>query len=561
MTALHSTVPEGVESNYVAFWHDRKTDTVIVVERDTVDGSKLFKVVYNAPYYFFVEDPEGSSMSMTGKKVRRVDFKNRDEMEAAVANYKAEGLSVFETDISPEQRVLIDNYYNRTPAKAKVCFFDIELDVDPARIPSMPSIDDCYAPLNAVSIVQEWSGRVVIIAVPPVGWTGSVSTIMERLDELKRRGDVAQGFNPEIKLVDSELNLLAMMVAELRNADIVCGFNSTLFDVPMIVERMRKLGGDAFVQKLEYQWCTKAPRRRTVIKYGQEEAAFSFAGKSFIDYLEVIDKYQKPVLGGGKSLGVVLENEGVQKKLDSGGKNFKQFYETDFELFCLYNGIDSWALAALDKKLKLISILKMMTKMAPVAYSALLGTVGFVDVGMTCQAIYKYGMRVIDKVPADEKHKMVVEGAIVLNPKTGLWEAMSFIDANSLYPNTIITLNASPEKIVGQFLHNGDDYERIIADSEEEVTFIMETGKVVKAPACKFKASLKKRKWAISAYGTVFDQNEVGIIPSVLASWFDDRKAMKAKMEAKADEVKKFKSTVGAELSAEQLALLGGLAR
>ena len=51
--------------------------------------------------------------------------------------------------------------------------------------------------------------------------------------------------------------------------------------------------------------------------------------------------------------------------------------------------------------------------------------------------------------------------------------------------------------------------------------------------ANQWRTTLRNRKWAISGYGTVFDQSKKGIIPQILENWFNMRiEYQKRKREA-----------------------------
>lgn len=541
-------------SSYVAAWYDKQSDKVVVLERDFAEGKTLTQKSYKAPYYFFVEDDTGTYKAASGEKLRKVSLASKDQHNEAVLSYKRQGKKVFEIDFTPLQRILIDRYYNRPAAKANIAFFDIELDVNIRE--KFPTVENCYAPLNAVSVVQRWTGKTYIVAVPPKGWKGSMKTIEDTIANLKKvdpetkEAMLSKSFTPIIELVKNELQLLKRMVELFRDADIICGFNSAIFDVPMIVERMRKLGGTDFIQELEYPWCGVQPRLRMRIIYGSERPTFHFAGKAFLDYLEIIDKNKKTILSENKKLGTILANENIQKKLEMKGANFEEFYNNHFEHFVAYNGIDSWALSGLDDKLKLLSLVMKRAANSVSLYPAMTGTVSAIDSAFCADAFHVQGVRVMNKIPVEDKADVVVEGAIVLEPKLGRHVGTASVDMTSLYPKTAITLGASPEKIVGQFVKYEEDWRKVIEESEDMCVFKFEkTGEELELSGKAFKGMFVSHKWALSAYGTAFDQsNGKGIVPSVLSKWFAERKALKDKLGVAEKAMVKFKKDNALEL-------------
>jgi DNA polymerase elongation subunit (family B) len=108
------------------------------------------------------------------------------------------------------------------------------------------------------------------------------------------------------------------------------------------------------------------------------------------------------------------------------------------------------------------------------------------------------------------------------------------IDINSLYPSAIRSINISPETIRGQFTEKVTAAEciRSIFDPEameRSLTLLLEDGVKLVKTASEWRAWLKSKKWAVSGYGTVFDQTTQGIIPTILAEWYAMRKQYQAK--------------------------------
>jgi DNA polymerase elongation subunit (family B) len=122
-----------------------------------------------------------------------------------------------------------------------------------------------------------------------------------------------------------------------------------------------------------------------------------------------------------------------------------------------------------------------------------------------------------------------VEGAIVLTPKIGLHEWVGSVDINSLYPNVIRSLNISPEKIIGQFCSKEEAWSDIRSSSDRRHTLILESGEQHSATGAEWSALLEEHKWAVSAYGTVFDQSSGnGVIADILQYWYSERKRLQA---------------------------------
>jgi DNA polymerase elongation subunit (family B) len=522
-------------SNYVAAWHDWSDDTVVVLERD--DTGNLIKTRHNAPYYFYVEDEEGEYESIYGHKLVRAEFSNRHEYEAAKNLFPVK----FESDFRPLQRVLMDKYYDRPTPKVNYAFFDIEADY--TKEGGFPSPSNPYAVINAVTVYQSWTKKFITIAIPPtvdgVNWLdkhgNSVDKIYTRLDELIKKELLRNGIIPEIILCKTEAELITLLIELLQNADIISGWNSEFYDIPYTCERIILNGGNSLLARLEYPG-VKPPSKESVDRYGSQEPVYRFTGKSHLDYLQLFEKF---TFGGRTSyaLGNILQEEVGIGKIEYDG-TLEQLYKNDFELFVLYNFRDVDGLVQLDEKFKFIALANQIAHESTVLFGAVLGTVSYVETAITNHAHYKMNKIVHDKSVSDHEK---VEGAVVLTPKIGLHEWIGSVDINSLYPNTIRSLNISPEKIIGQFTQKESAWKSLKNKTDEKLCCVFEDGSQEVLSAHEWKNIIKENRWAVSAYGTIFDQSGGrGIVADILGYWYAERKRLQAekkKWSSKAKEL------------------------
>lgn len=568
--------------NYVAAWFDWDIDKIVVLERDA--EGRMYRKKYNPPYYFYVPHEDGQYTSIFGDRLMRAEFSSRDEYNAAKNQYPVK----FESDISPLKRVLMDNYYDRPTPRVNYAFIDIEVDyrakvfepqdrltarvngvevqmtVAEARTASNNSPDwpfktlevldevserwvafenSCYiyagmsgfssptnpyAPINAITVYQSWTGEYLTYAVPPRNLPATAEQLQascqRKLEELIASGDLPANTKTNIVICSDEYQLLSRMIDDLRDADIVSGWNSEFFDIPYICERLVKIGGQRMLLKLEHAGVPFAPKKEMMNRYGSEEPIYKFSGKCFLDYMRL---FQKFTFEGrtSYSLGNILQEEIGLGKLDYNG-TLEQLYNRDFETFVVYNFRDVQGLVQLDQKFKFIALANQMAHENTVAFEAVLGTVSYVETGITNHAHYKLNRIVHDKVISEHDK---VEGAIVMTPKVGLHEWVGSVDINSLYPNTIRSLNISPEKIIGQFESKEDAWRAIRNSTNERLCLTLESGHQEIATASEFSQLLKDARWAVSAHGTVFDQSDGrGVVPDMLGYWYSERKRLQA---------------------------------
>ena len=137
-------------------------DEVLVWERN--DEGREAKI-FPAPYYFYVKDDNGEFTSIYGDKLTRHDFGSGQEFREAKKQLEANNVEVFESDITPDLKVLAEEYYNAKVPKLHVTNYDIEVDYDPDIGFSSPS--NPYAPINSVALHHAWKDEYIVLAVPP----------------------------------------------------------------------------------------------------------------------------------------------------------------------------------------------------------------------------------------------------------------------------------------------------------------------------------------------------------------------------------------------------------
>lgn len=512
-------------SNYVAAWMDWNTDKIVVLERDQ-DG-KLHRVRYNPPYYFYVPDEDGEYESIFGDKLTRAEFDSRDHYEAAKRQFSVK----FESDIPPLRRVLMDEYYDRPAPPINYAFLDIEVDYSQKIGFAGPM--NPYAPINAITIYQSWTKEYLTYVVPPSEFRGSVKDLNDKIASLVKEKKLRDGVQPKIVICGDEIELLHKFVAAIAEADIISGWNSEFFDVPYICERLLLAGGEPLLMKLDVPGVPKAPKKEMVNRYGSEEPVWKLTGRSHLDYMRL---FQKFTFEGRVSyaLGNILEEEVKVGKLEYDG-TLEQLYHNDFPTFVAYNFRDVDGIVQLDSKFKFIALTNQMAHENTVHFDSMLGTVAYVETGIANHAHYKLNKIVHDKkIQENEK----VEGAVVLNPNIGLHMWLGSVDINSLYPNTIRSLNISPEMIIGQFDAGEDAWRAIRNGTDARLCFTIEGGEQHIATAAEWKAVLTEQKWAISAYGTVFDQGKgKGVVADILGYWYSERKRLQAEKKKWAKKV------------------------
>lgn len=198
-----------------------------------------------------------------------------------------------------------------------------------------------------------------------------------------------------------------------------------------------------------------------------------------------------------------------------------------FVLFTVYNARDVEVLTGLDKKFKFFATVNQMSHENTVPFTAMLGTVRYVETGIMNFCHNVHNLIAADKVFSNVKNKKV-EGAIVMTPRMGLWPWLGSVDLKSLYPSVIRALNMSIETFRGQFgllddPQYGEDAWYAIWKKLDTRWIANIEGEDYEMSGKEWHEFFRKQNWAISAFGTIFDQSKPGIVADVLTFWSNER--------------------------------------
>jgi len=504
----------------------QKSNKVIVWER-SASGRKA--VTYPGIFEYYVPDPHGEITSIFGNKVSLCTFDSYWEFKTSLDDYKAYPVPLrYESDIGTEYKVLSENYYDVDPPKLNITLYDIEVDYDETI--GFSSVENPYAPINAIALYHEWSGKQLVLAVPPPGWDSNGN------DELYAMGEET---GTEIRLFSTESELLLVFLDEIEDSDCISGWNSDFFDTPYICARIQKSLGDVFFKKMSFPEAA-APKYRLQQVFGVDRTTVDLGGRISYDYMELFKKFE---MNGRPSYSLeAISNEVLPDlpKLTYTG-SLAKLYKNDFVFFIRYNIRDTEVLRGFEEKLGYIQLASVLYHSSCGLPANIFGTIKLVDLALINHCHYNLGVVVPDH------NKLKIDGgafgAMVLHPQKGLHSWIGSIDITSLYPSSIRMNNISPEKLIGQMRGSLTDDDRgrhsawdIIHrnSSTESVTMdyddIDKYGETETHTGAEWREILFEHKWSISGYGTIFDQATPGMFPTVLHTWFKDRDVYKKKM-------------------------------
>lgn len=543
-------------------------DDVLVWE--CVDNKNILKQ-YKGIFEFYSRHEDGEYTSVFGEKLIKHEFDTFEEFRLAkkyLLNEKK--VDLYESDISPDTKILSRHYYEAQSPKLNVLLYDIEVDYSSVSyddsfvarvrkagsdkeieaelgdIRCLPYKDQLnlevydpknkhwkrypysklayegpvgfssplnpYAPINAISMFKQWEDRSIVLAVPPPGWNPD--------DFDNSLADLT-----EIRFFDNEKDLLMEFMKEIEDASVLSGWNSSGFDDPYISRRIEMILGSEYFDKLSFAGGNSPLYREIYIK-GVKQLQVNFSGRVQLDYLELFKKFEGGERASFKLESVAEDHLPHLKKLTYTG-TLEQLYFNDFNYFLRYNVRDTEILKGLETKLSYIQVGNDMIHSSTNQFNHIFGTVRMVD-----NAVVNYCHYELNKIVPDRRNPPdgTIQGAYVLLPQRGIHKWICSIDINSLYPSAIRSLNISPETVIGQFTNNIKDWQKIFDRTEVELTLKYDTGDYETKLTSEWIDYFEEKCWAVSGYGTVFDQNYQGIIPSLLAMWYTQRKKYQAEM-------------------------------
>jgi len=527
-------------------------DTIHVVERR--NGKRIFQKK-PAKYVFYAKSQKGNHTSIHGDSLIRYESNNYKTFKRESSMVPSGNL--VEYDIDPITRYLETHYLNEPTPDLHIVFFDIEVGFDTNRGYSSP--EDPYSPVTAVSIHQSWTDELWCFATAPPTMT---------YDEAKA---VCDKF-PNTILCKTEKELFDRFFDCIEDADVLSGWNSTGFDIPYMVRRLKTINRREDTKKF-CLW-NQYPKERTYMMYGKENITYDLIGRVHLDYLDLYKKYTYHQLPTYK-LDYVGEIEVGEKKVSYSG-TLDKLYKEDFELFIKYSRQDSALLKKIDDKNKFIDLSNEMAHDSTVTISKTLGSVALIEQAINIE-VHSKGLICPSKVHSKGGNKSVA-GAYVANPKKGLHEWIGSVDINSLYPSVIRSLNMSPETIVGQleltrtqqiidnYMDNKknatlaeawslffgvEEYDMIKAGRENgyestslksnkwreikdyanmsgvdtQIQATLNDGTVITHSAAEWHQMIyiDESNLCLSANGTLFRTDQEGIIPGLLARWYSER--------------------------------------
>jgi DNA polymerase elongation subunit (family B) len=411
------------------------------------------------------------------------DARNYIKDVAEITNKRLYGLTSF------QYAFINDNYpgdIDYDPKKIAVVTLDIEVSTDGG----FPDIDEADKKVTAITLRKD--GQSVVLGLRD--YTSKNDSV--RYFKCKSEEDMLEKF-------------LTVWQSKQYAPDVLTGWNVEFFDIPYLVNRIRRQLGEKSAKRLS-PWGILEERQLEIM--GRQYTVYVPLGISIIDYLQAYKKFSFQQQESFKLDHIAFIELGERKLDYSEYESMHEFYEKDYEKYIDYNIHDVILVDKLEDKLKFIE------QIFAIAYD---GKVNYVDaftsVRMWDIIIHNYLIKQGVAIPfasKQEKDGQIV-GAYVKDPQVGMHEWVCSFDLNSLYPHLIMQYNISPETLVGQLPSLSIDS---ILDGALNDSDIRE--------------KMVSQNVAVAASGCMFDRDRQGFLPALMLKMYNDRVRYKKQMLA-----------------------------
>ena len=534
-------------------------DNDIIGENSKLPGYDFFE--YEPTGY--VLDSKGKERTIYGQPCTKIFGKE------ALNKALAEGKTLYESDLSPEQKTLIDIYYESDEVATghKIMFLDIEVE---SR--------------NGYSEPKDAENEITTIGflMDNIHYT----LLLDKTKRIKNR-KTEKGY---LRVFDTEDGLLFFFrdaVKKLR-PDIIIGWNSDEYDFPYLFNRC--------VIRFSKKWVKDFSPIGIVSRDNQ--GYWTIAGVTLFDMMILyktytpneessysLDNISKKLLGRGKvkyegTLDDLLEKDPdkfIEYNIEDNQLVYDINKQTDFidlaisvahggflpyDQFYLTSAVEDGAAIVFCKRNGNLVVPNRKKRQKLVLQQSINEGSLQIDVQENIDNDYPKSGRLIFQLsksktveceyiryedksfileePIDEyipyfaEVKIGLSGAFVKPPIRGLHLWVFDNDMTGLYPSNIRSANISPETKRGRVINfSAIEFVKPIKDRKEYNVFLFESNEEITFYSIKdLREFIEENNYNIASNGVLYTKEQTGIIPSILSYWADLRNEFKNKMKA-----------------------------
>ena len=469
-----------------------------ILLRGYEDGQR---VQHRIPYKptLYVHSKNGNSLyrNLKGKQVDEIKFDSISEARDFVKRYSdVEGFDIY--GLTNYVYAFINEYFpgelDYDPKKISMVNIDIEVAADQG----FPNIQTADKEITAITMKKD--DMYVVLGCGDFDISKLDADLQTKIKYIK--------CHDEVQLL---IKFLDVWRSKWFSPDVVTGWNIETFDIPYIVNRVKRILGESMAKKLS-PW--ELLEERTITVAGRDYQTYVPVGISTLDYLQLYRKFSFTMQESYR-LDHIANIELGERKMDySEYDSLFDLYKKDYQKFIEYNIKDVDLVGKLEDKLKFIEQVYAIAYDGKVNYQD-----AFTSVRMWDIIIHNYLLSqriVIPHVKPGKKERQII-GAHVKDPKVGMHKWVVSFDLNSLYPHLMMQYNISPETYVGHIsVINGEDGVKKILDG------------YLNEPS--IRNQMASQNVAVAASGCMFDKDYQGFLPKLMQKMYDDRVVYKKRM-------------------------------
>ncbi len=461
---------------YQNIYYDRKRNKMHVW--DDKFGYKNFRY----KKYAYVKNKTGTYVSLYGDRLKRINRWDEDQPE------------LFESDVNPEIRVLVDNYTDSDEVSEghKVMIFDIEVEVTDG----FPDIDKAENKITSIAFNDALTDKYYCY-------------VLDEDTRLKNNFDESV----TVKTFSTEYDLLHKFFIKYKEIEptILTGWNVEFFDITYLYNRAQQIVGQTVANFLS---------PIGIVQWNEYVKKYKIAGVSCLDYLALYKRFtfsERP----SYRLDAISEYELGEKKVEYEG-TLNDLYENDLDKFVEYNLQDVKLVKKLDDKLDFIGIAKGLAHLGHVPYENVFMSSRYLE-GAILVYLRKNSIVAPNKPKKEDRRKLEkFVGAYVQEPQKGKHDWVYDLDITSMYPSCIMSLNISPETKLGK-IEGWNPEEFLRKDNKKTYTFTHNGKYLGKYTEKELKNMLDNEDIGIATNGVIYRTDKDGLLPALLRKWFDER--------------------------------------
>ena len=450
------------------------------------DDKSGYQVIPYKPYAY-VKHSNGTHVSLYGDRLKKV------------FDYDKEDPHLFESDVPPTTRFLVDQYSDSDDSSEghRMIFIDIEVEVT-------EGFPDVQKAGNTITAITMWD------KVLDTYYT-YVTDPKKQIKNYTKDNIIVELFSTEYEM----LNKFYQKYMEIKPT-IISGWNTDFFDIPYLYNRAVRVLGNSVAGLLS---------PISEVRWSEYKSRYVVAGVSCLDYLALYKKFSF-IQQSSYRLDYIGEVEVGMKKIEYEG-TLNDLYENELQKFIDYNIRDVRILVDLDKKLNYIEIARGVAHLGHIPYEEVYMSSRYLE-GAILVYLKKMGIVSPNKPPRPKKRNDdKFAGAYVQSPQKGKHDWVYDLDITSMYPSVIRSLNISPETKIGKII--GWDAEKFVDKNNKKTYTIVdkkekEMGKFTES---ELQTYFNQTQVSVSSNGIMYRTDKQGLIPALLTKWFNERVEMR----------------------------------